>query len=38
MLSEEIEINVSDYNAGMYFISIQDDKGKIHTGKLSVIK
>ena len=26
------------YNAGMYFISIQDDKGKIHTGKLSVIK
>ena len=38
MLSEKIEINVSDYNAGIYFISIQDDKGKIHTRKLSVIK
>ena len=36
--SDEIEINVSGYKSGIYFINIYDNKGNIATKKISVIK
>ena len=35
--TDEIEINVSDYKSGIYFINIYDNKGNIATKKVSVI-
>ena len=36
--SDEIEINVSGYKSGIYFINVYDDKGNVATKKISVIK
>ena len=36
--TDEIEINVSDYKSGIYFINVYDDKGNVATKKISVIK
>ena len=35
--SNEIVINVSDYNPGIYFINIQDNEGNAATEKVSII-
>ena len=35
--TDEIEINVSDYKSGIYFINVYDDKGNVATKKISVI-
>ena len=36
--TDEIEINVSDYKSGIYFINVYDNKGNVATKKISVIK
>ena len=36
--SDEIEINVSGYKSGIYFINVYDNKGNVATKKISVIK
>ena len=36
--SEEIEINVSGYKSGIYFINVYDNNGNVATKKISVIK
>ena len=38
MDSEKIEINVSDYESGIYFINIQDDDGNVVTNKVIIIE
>ena len=37
MLIDEIEINVSDYRSGIYFINIHDDDGNVVTEKVLII-
>ncbi|MBO5854543.1 MAG: T9SS type A sorting domain-containing protein, partial [Bacteroidales bacterium] len=36
--SDEIEINVSGYKSGIYFINVYDNNGNVATKKISVIK
>ena len=36
--TDVIDIDVSDYNSGIYFINIYDNKGNVATKKISVIK
>ena len=35
--SDEIEINVSGYKSGIYFINVYDNNGNVTTKKISVI-